>query len=929
MFRRRFDDIRGSWLALVAIVCLCVILGFGLGSERVRTIARGVIPVSLGGGPKRDESFWKDADAEAERKKEEEAKKDEETLPDVPEKESFRGVVKDADGKPIKDAVVEAQRWRENRWENLGTARTDSQGRFVLGPVTRANLSVIARAEGYASQRKSARTGATLEFLLKTGGSLAGKVVDAKTGEGVGDCTLRGWSQAGNWYEMAECDKEGNFRFLSVPPGGVWLEVYPKVHRSTSLSDLEIREGEETFKEIPVVSGGTLTGKVLDRDTGVPVAGATIKTWEGQKEATSGEDGTYTLQGPSQGGLSLRVSAEGYPEQWQWLQVTGDPDGETKQDIKIGKGGKVTGTVRGPDGEPVAGAMVGRDPGALMTGVPENTATTDAEGNWTLDAVPSMTNGRLYALADDFALTRSDPITVRPGVETAGIAITLQTGAVFKGKVEDEEGEPLPGVAFTLQRQWSPADGGWFWIPGLVGYSLADGTWEVPGVPEGTYQLSVVLEGYAQESRRPLQAGTSGEVGGLDFIMRKGTVITGWVRSLAGLPVSGATVNAWGWVRQSDGSQSWAQRSDVRTNDEGYFTLDGLREGSYQVNINATGYTGEGMGGIAAGTRDLQITLQPTARIEGRVVEIDGVTPVPTFTIKVVQEVDEDGDRSEGENVINEQEFADREGKFVIQDLTRGQVAIYAISGNKISRRREGIFVTPGAVVNGVLLTVNEGGRLKVHLRDPGGSPVERGSINLGVRDANGGVNYQYWARTNAEGEASFTALPDGVYEAYASHGDNSAHRTVTIAPGVESDLDMQLRLGASVAVRVVDPSGLPVQGAQVRFYVREGGEEVSLNWSKLWRRAQERSGGRVDWNEVRRNATMTDATGSLLRESLPEGSVFMRVEKKEFQPVGVVIHTVDGFIMDQAVTLTPTGTPDGGGPPEPGETVVDEDEDF
>jgi protocatechuate 3,4-dioxygenase beta subunit len=927
MGRRRLDNIRGSWLALVILACLGVILGLGLGSEKVRRIARENLPAMLGGRTKQDESFWKDQEkaAAAEAKDEKPA---EDALPVVPEKESFRGTVEDEKGQPIKGATVQAQRWRESSWESLGTARTDSLGRFVLGPVPRANLSVIAGAEGFASLRKQARTGATLEFILKPGGTLAGKVVDAKTGTGVADCSLRGWSQSGNWWETVECDKEGGFRFNSVPPGRVWLDVYPKLHRATSLGDVEVRSGEETFKEIPVVAGGTLTGKVLDRETKVPVPNARIRTWEGQKEALSGEDGTYVLQGPSAGGLSLRVSAEGYPEQWSWIQVIGDPDGETKQDIEIGKGGKVTGLVRNSDGEPVVGARVGRAPGELMTGVPENTATTDAEGRFTLDAVPSMNNGRLFAIADDYALSRSDPLTVRAGTESAGIVITLLTGAVFKGTVMDEEDQPVPGAQFTLQRQWSQQDGGWFWIPGLVGYSVADGSWEIAQVPEGNYTLTVSLDGYAPETRKPLQGPATGEVPGLDFVLRRGGVITGWVRSLAGEPVVGATVNAWGWVVQSDGTQSWAQRSDVRSNDEGYFVLDGLRDGAYQVNIEATGFTGEGLGGIAAGARDLQITLHPTARIEGRVLELDGVTPVPNFTIKVVQEMDNEGNPANEENVIAEQEFADREGKFLLQNLTRGQVAIYAVAGNRISRRREGIFVTPGGLVDNVLLVVSEGGRLRVRVRDHGGSAVDKAYVSAGVRTANGQVNYQHGTRTNDQGEAVIVALPEGAYELYANHGDVQATKSVVVASGVETEADLTLKLGAAVAMHVVDSEGRPVEGAQVDFFDREGGEQIQLNWSKLWRKAQARYGNNIDWNEIQRAARQTDASGYLLREGVPDGSVFVSVNMQGFKPAGSTVRTIDGFQVEHRIVLEAAPKKeDGDGTADDGEE--DEEEDF
>ncbi len=916
MIRRRLDNIRGSWLALLVLACVGLILGFGLGSERVVRIAREHLPASLGGGTKRDAAFWERPEnkpPEPEPTPEEK----EDVLPTVDPQDSFRGLVRDAEGHPLAGATVSAERWRESKWEVLAVARTNREGRFVLGPVARAHLSVSARAEGYASLRKAARTGASLEFVLKKGGNLALRVVDAVTGDAIKDCSLRGWSEAGSWYEQALTDGEGRVRFPSVPPGRVYLQVSPPAHRETHISDLDVREGQETFKEIPVVKGGKLTGKVLDRDTGAPVPGATLRTWDATKQAISGEDGAYEIQSPSQGGISFRVSAPEYPEQWAWVQTGGDPGGEYKQDVKVGKGGKVSGLVKGTDGNPVAGARVGQDPGRLMTGVPEQTATTDAEGKFVLESVPSTGGGRLYAIAEGFALTRSDPVSVRPGSESAGIVITLQSGALFKGTAKDEDGEPLAGVAFTLNREWSQNDGGWFWVPGLVGYSVEDGTFEIPAVPEGTYRLQVYLEGYAPESRRPLVAPAAGEVAGLDFLLRKGGAITGVVRSLEGLPLQGANVNAWGWVIQSDGSRSWNQRSDVRTDEQGVFVLDGLRDGSYQVNVTLTGFQAASLSGISAGTRELQVTLEPSARIEGVVVEADGTTPCPAFSLKVVQERTEEGDPAQEQNVVIDQEFADREGKFVVQDLARGQYALYAVAASKISRRVEGIFLTPGARISALRLVLAEGGRLKVVVRDPAGSTLQGASVSVGRDRGGGDVNYQFWAQSNQEGEASFAALPDGAWFVNADfQGRLRANRRVVLGSGSEIDLDITLRVGGAVLVAVVDAAGAPVADAGVQFFEREGGPAIELNWSQIWQEAMHRNpGGRIDWQAAQRMATRTDGTGHLRRQSLPPGSLFVTVEREGYERAAATVNSIDGYEVDLRVTLRPVEPPEGTAP--------------
>ncbi len=914
-FREYWEIVSRIWAA-----CLLGIFALGLGSERVRTVVRRALPASLGGvrGPSAD--LFPEVVPEEEGRKE----KDPDALPEHPKEESLRGIVRDAAGKPVAGATVSAERWRKSRWEVLAETRTNRDGEFVLGPLPKAHLSAVARAPGYASERKPARTGSRLEFNLKSGGTLLLKVVDAVTGEPVKECYVSGWSQRGDWYEAGRTDAKGESRYLSVPPGRLWMEIVPPEHRRVNLEDIEVFEGKETVKEIPVVKGGMLKGRVLDAETKVPVAQANIRTWDEAKSAVSGEDGKYEIPSPSgQWGLSLRVSAPGYPEQWQWLQIQGDPSQDVEKDIEIGKGGKVTGVVLRPDGSPAAGARVGRDPGDLMTGVPEDTATADAEGRFVLEAVPAMRGGRLFAVAEGFALSRSDPLEVRSGSEVS-IRILLQSGAAFKGTVKDEDGEPLAGVSFQLERQWSPQDGGgWFWIPELVGYSLADGTWEIPSVPGGTYSVRVNLEGYAPESRGSLVAPPEGELAGLDFLLRKGSSITGRVRNLAGDLLPGVSVTAWGWVMGSEGQNEWVQRAEVRSNDEGFFVMDGLRDGAYTLNFVATGYAPLSRAGIVAGTRELQVTVLPTARLEGRVFEPDGTTPVANFTLKLVMEVAADGTPQGPGNIVNQQDFADREGKFVLHDVPEGQVGLVAVAGNKISTRLGNLVVGPGTVIENLRLVLSLGGRLKVSVRDAAGQPLEGASVSAGRATPDGGWTSEYWSQTDNEGVAMFAAMADGNWVIWADYQNRmNTTRRVNVGGGVEAEMELVLTTGGSVLVHAVDGEGKPVEGAAASFVNAATGEEIQLNWGLLWQKAWERSGGRnLDWQKVQREATQTDAEGRLLREGIPAGQVVVTLRRQGMKDATARVAVFDGYEVDLRIPMEGTSPPPAPeAPPPPGD---------
>jgi len=929
--RRRLDQIRGSWPALTALACLATILLLGLGNERVRRAVRRNLPVALGGLP--GPSTFSEEDIVKDDTPEEKPPVDPDALPDVPQEESLRGVVKDASGKPIAGATVSAERWREARWEGLATTRTNKEGEFVLGPVPKAQLSACARAEGYASERKQAKTGARLEFTLKKGGNLDLKVVDAVTGDPVAGCYLSGWSGTGDWYEASHTDKDGKCRFASVPPGRIWLNVHPALHRETNLNDLEVFEGKDTFKEIPVVKGGMLKGKVLDRETKAPVPNAKIRTWEAVKSAVAGPDGRYEIPSPPVGGMSLKVQAPPeYPEQWTWVQLSGDPSQDFERDIEISKGCKVSGVVTKPDGTPAAGARVGRDPGEIMTGVMDHATTADAEGAFVLEAVPAWRGMRIYALADGFGLSKSDALELRPGVEIGGIRVVLQAGATFRGSVKDEEGEPLSGVSFTFQRMWEWSEsGGWFWIPPQVGYSLADGTWELTGVPESKYTLRVALEGYAPESRSNVVAPREGEIDGMDFVLRKGSVISGRITNREGQPVAGASVQAWGWVMGSEGRMEWNQRNEVRSDPEGNFEMDGLRDGSYQLQFACPGYAENVLEGIAAGTRGMAVTLLPMAKIEGRVFEADGATPVPTFTLKLYMEVDGDGNPQPPGNQVRDQEFADREGKFSLQDVPAGQFGLVASSGNKVSRRLGGIVVGPGTVAGDLRITVATGGKLRVTTRDVVGTPLQGVQINAARRLPGGDWVYEYWAQTDKEGVAAFAAMPDGNWTLFAQHqGKVQENASVVVGAGVEAELDMVLRVGGSIVVIARDAAGAPVAGATVVCFDASNGEELPIDWNTIYMRAWERSGRRnVDWNRIQQEATQTGADGRHLRESLRPGRVRVVLSKQGLKEASAVVDVHDGYELDVPMTMSPVeGAPGSAGAAIP-DGAADDEEGF
>lgn len=163
------------------------------------------------------------------------------------------------------------------------------------------------------------------------------------------------------------------------------------------------------------------------------------------------------------------------------VAVTAPVDAGTPPD----PGGTITGTVRDPDGAPVADAVVwGFGPGDLWLG--RAMTRTDATGRYRLEgfdrteilvaAVPPQRAGLGPVYADA-------PVATDVGVEVTGIDLTVPRRGSISGRVLDHEGRPLAGVSVAA---WAPGDR---WIAGAGAVSRADGTYRVDGLTPGTYHL--------------------------------------------------------------------------------------------------------------------------------------------------------------------------------------------------------------------------------------------------------------------------------------------------------------------------------------------------------------------------------------------------------------------------------------------------------
>ncbi|MBC2727058.1 InlB B-repeat-containing protein [Desulfosporosinus sp.] len=145
----------------------------------------------------------------------------------------------------------------------------------------------------------------------------------------------------------------------------------------------------------------------------------------------------------------------------------------------------VSGTITDTDGNPVSGATISLTD--TNDGSKTYTGTTDADGNYSIPGVPDGTytitvtkgsetlgNGSIAVEGDDVTDESAD-ITVTPP--------TISTHTV-SGTITDTDGNPVSGATITLTDTNDSSKT-------YTGTTDADGNYSIPGVPDGTYTITV------------------------------------------------------------------------------------------------------------------------------------------------------------------------------------------------------------------------------------------------------------------------------------------------------------------------------------------------------------------------------------------------------------------------------------------------------
>jgi hypothetical protein len=297
-----------------------------------------------------------------------------------------------------------------------------------------------------------------------------------------------------------------------------------------------------TELQFRMVAGGVITGRVYDR-YGDPVEGAAV-----------------SAQKPGAGGMMSSFMGTGHEAVTNDLgeyRIYGLAAGEYVVVATPGEGG---------------GGFVGMAR-RMMGGSNRSRETADGQREATGKTFfPSVTEA-----------SRATKLRVAAGQETSGIDIAIQTVRVYsvRGRVSIPAGLKGDNVRLMLIR----TDGGTDMGGGST--AKADGSFEIEGVPSGTYRIMAIGMDPEKGAGRMYSANqevvvSSGDVEEVNISLGGGATVTGRLRIEGQQEIPKYTS-----VMLQDKDASFFGGGNAQVKEDGTFEIKGVNAGTYQVTAHA------------------------------------------------------------------------------------------------------------------------------------------------------------------------------------------------------------------------------------------------------------------------------------------------------------------------------------------------------
>jgi len=333
-----------------------------------------------------------------------------------------------------------------------------------------------------------------------------------------------------------------------------------------------------------------VTGTVNFED-GKLLKGAVVRAVQGLKqpgEVVSNDKGEYAIE-LSPGRYLLEVLADGCAYAFAWKECWRS----VRVDFRLSRGRAIHGVALDSTGSTVPGVEVVAERnvpffpvsgGYMIRPTSVATSLSDAEGRFVFEHLGDD-EYEIHATAEGWGSVGMHSFVINGPSQPGLLAVHVTRGVVLRGAVRSPQGRPVEGAEILFCQPGSPHG-----VPSGRGWRLtgkqktdAKGEFSVTAVifqPGLEYRLLAYHPTNGKSSERVLRVRPGTVVEGQDLEFGRGRCsVTGIITGREGKPVHDAKV----WI-------DTVARS-VTTDKEGSYSISKLERGTYQVIVQAEGYT--------------------------------------------------------------------------------------------------------------------------------------------------------------------------------------------------------------------------------------------------------------------------------------------------------------------------------------------------
>jgi len=464
--------------------------------------------------------------------------------------------------------------------DSFSAAVTGSDGSFHITDLTPGQMILnVNKQEAFIQEIRPVTAPAqNVTIELPPGGRITGRVVDKMSHQPVtsflaGVTTSRGGMTMPPMQKQFTTD-DGTFVLDNVKTGSTQVVVNAPGYTTAHTPNIEVEDGKTAPDvEVDLETGGKLTGRVTGPD-GAAIAGVSVRNdpmasggrtmvFDPGNGTTTDPSGEYTIDSLDPGDKTITFSRTGYIAQQKTVTIPSGKD--TRLDVQLSTGMRVTGLVMTDGGVPVPDASVRAMSASAMDGGKEE--RTDAGGAFTIEGIApghytftATKTGFAQGMLRDIDIASSGPVRV-----------ILKSGGVITGHVTGLTAQELEQATVYA----SVSGGGMASAP-----ADSAGNFRLEGVPAGSVRVSArtgAIFGGSSKSAAPktveLDAGGSAQV---DVDFKSSTVIRGRI-TRNGTPVASAMVM---FMPQGGRSQT---NASATADSDGRYELSGLDDGIYTV----------------------------------------------------------------------------------------------------------------------------------------------------------------------------------------------------------------------------------------------------------------------------------------------------------------------------------------------------------